>query len=169
MFTNFRAWIVFLSVALCAVVDVTSGVFVRVDMLHVLAVSAAAWWIGVRFAVAVGALLTLIRPLLCLTGVWAATYPMADVAINAALGAITMLLAVIAVVQVHGRLAARAEVMQLRGLLPICSFCKRIRTDENAWQRIEQYICEHSDAHFTHGVCPACAKHHYGLDLNRSE
>jgi len=48
------------------------------------------------------------------------------------------------------------NVRQLRGLLPICSYCKRIRNDGNYWQRVEVYVTEHSDAKFTHGICPTC-------------
>ena len=48
------------------------------------------------------------------------------------------------------------KVRQLRGLLPICSYCKRIRNDENYWERVEVYVTEHSDAKFTHGICPTC-------------
>ena len=45
---------------------------------------------------------------------------------------------------------------QLRGLLPICSYCKRIRDDNQYWQQVEGYIAEHSDAQFSHGICPSC-------------
>ncbi len=45
---------------------------------------------------------------------------------------------------------------RLQGLLPICAYCKRIRNDRNYWQRVESYITEHSEAEFTHGVCPQC-------------
>lgn len=51
---------------------------------------------------------------------------------------------------------ALSEVKSLHGLLPICSYCKRIRNDGNYWQRVESYISEHSEAEFTHGVCPQC-------------
>ena len=51
---------------------------------------------------------------------------------------------------------ALANVKQLRGLLPICSYCKRIRGDDQYWQQVEGYISEHSDAQFSHGICPAC-------------
>jgi DNA-binding response OmpR family regulator len=53
---------------------------------------------------------------------------------------------------------ALANVKQLRGLLPICSYCKRIRGDDQYWQQVEGYIAEHSDAQFSHGICPACFK-----------
>src|SRR5215210_1260561 len=52
--------------------------------------------------------------------------------------------------------AALSNVKQLRGLLPICSYCKRIRGDDSYWQQVEGYIAAHSNAQFSHGICPAC-------------
>ena len=52
--------------------------------------------------------------------------------------------------------AALAEVKQLRGILPICMYCKSIRDDENYWQSVETYISQHTDTRFTHGICPDC-------------
>lgn len=51
---------------------------------------------------------------------------------------------------------ALAKVRTLHGMLPICSGCKRIRTDEGYWQQIEDYVGQHSDAQFSHGLCPEC-------------
>jgi len=51
---------------------------------------------------------------------------------------------------------ALAEVKVLRGLLPICSYCKKVRGDENYWEQIESYVSEHSDAQFSHSICPEC-------------
>jgi DNA-binding response OmpR family regulator len=51
---------------------------------------------------------------------------------------------------------ALSNVKQLRGLLPICSYCKRIRGDDQYWQQVEGYIAEHSEAQFSHGICPSC-------------
>jgi len=56
---------------------------------------------------------------------------------------------------------ALAEVKRLSGLLPICSYCKRIRDDNGYWQRVETYIEEHSEARFSHGLCMECARKHY--------
>ena len=47
-------------------------------------------------------------------------------------------------------------VKQLQGLLPICSYCKKIRDDRNYWQQVESYISEHSEAQFSHSICPEC-------------
>lgn len=54
-----------------------------------------------------------------------------------------------------------SEVKTLRGLLPICSNCKKIRDDHGIWNQIELYIPQHSEAQFTHGICPDCIKELY--------
>jgi len=54
---------------------------------------------------------------------------------------------------------ALTMVKQLSGLLPICSYCKKIRGDGNYWQQLETYLSEHSEAEFSHGVCPDCYEH----------
>ena len=56
---------------------------------------------------------------------------------------------------------ALAEVKKLSGMLPICSSCKKIRDDEGYWQQIEEYIRDHSEAEFTHGICNDCVKELY--------
>jgi len=56
---------------------------------------------------------------------------------------------------------ALGEVKTLRGFLPICASCKKIRDDEGYWQQIEKYIQDHSEATFTHGICPECADRLY--------
>jgi DNA-binding response OmpR family regulator len=54
--------------------------------------------------------------------------------------------------------AALAKVKLLSGLLPICSACKKIRDDKGYWSQVENYVEEHSEATFTHGLCPDCLK-----------
>jgi hypothetical protein len=56
---------------------------------------------------------------------------------------------------------ALAKIKTLSGMLPICSWCKKIRNDGGYWQQIETYIHDHSDAEFTHGICPDCMKKMY--------
>ncbi len=53
---------------------------------------------------------------------------------------------------------ALANIKTLKGLLPICAWCKKIRDDKGYWTKVETYIREHSDALFTHGICPDCLK-----------
>ncbi len=54
-----------------------------------------------------------------------------------------------------------SEIKKLSGFLPICASCKKIRDDEGYWNQIETYIKEHSEADFTHGICPECEKRLY--------
>ena len=54
--------------------------------------------------------------------------------------------------------ATLAKIKRLEGIIPICMYCKKIRDDKESWQRLENYITEHSEALFSHGICPDCAK-----------
>ena len=68
------------------------------------------------------------------------------------------------VVELQGNLAARvreledalARVKRLQGLFPICMYCKKVRNDANYWQQVDAYISEHSEARFSHAICPDC-------------
>jgi DNA-binding response OmpR family regulator len=70
----------------------------------------------------------------------------------------------IRVLSLQGKLADRvaelqtalSNVKQLQGLLPICSYCKRIRGDDQYWQQVEGYLHDHSGVQFSHGICPSC-------------
>jgi DNA-binding response OmpR family regulator len=71
-----------------------------------------------------------------------------------------------AVVELQASLAARvreleqalAQVKQLRGLLPICCYCKKVRDDRDYWQQVEEYVTARSEARFSHGICPDCVR-----------
>jgi len=54
--------------------------------------------------------------------------------------------------------AALAEVKTLSGMIPICAWCKNVRSDQNYWQTVEEYVRAHTDANFTHSICPECEK-----------
>jgi hypothetical protein len=56
---------------------------------------------------------------------------------------------------------AEEEIKTLRGILPICSFCKKIRDDKGYWEKVEVYFHKYSQADFSHGICPECLKKHY--------
>lgn len=72
------------------------------------------------------------------------------------------------VVELQSALAERVKLLEealskiktLHGLLPICSYCKKIRNDQDYWQQIETYVADHSQAEFTHGICPDCVEKH---------
>jgi sigma-B regulation protein RsbU (phosphoserine phosphatase) len=68
------------------------------------------------------------------------------------------------ILELQGNLAARVreleatlfQVKQLQGLLPICSYCNKIRDEQNYWHQVESYIAMHAEVEFSHGICPAC-------------
>ncbi len=64
---------------------------------------------------------------------------------------------------------ARKEIKVLSGLLPICAHCKSIRDESGEWNNMESYIDRHSEAEFSHGICPECAKKYYGEYLQDSD
>jgi hypothetical protein len=81
----------------------------------------------------------------------------------------------IRVLELQGALAQRvreleealSSVKTLQGLLPICSYCKKIRNDRNYWQQVEGYIIDHSEAQFSHGICPECYARYVQPELDR--
>ncbi|MDR3578954.1 MAG: response regulator [Oryzomonas sp.] len=63
--------------------------------------------------------------------------------------------------------SALARIKRLEGVIPICMHCKSIRSDDESWHRLEEYISEHTDAFFSHGICPKCVAEFYPMmDLN---
>jgi PAS domain S-box-containing protein len=57
--------------------------------------------------------------------------------------------------------AKENEIRKLRNLLPICSYCKKVREDSGYWEDVETYLMEHSDTVFSHGICPDCLRKHF--------
>lgn len=57
--------------------------------------------------------------------------------------------------------AYQRRIETLRGIVPICSFCKQIRDDQGYWNKVEAYVSKHTDAQFSHSICPECAEEHY--------
>jgi DNA-binding response OmpR family regulator len=77
------------------------------------------------------------------------------------------------VVELQAALADRIKMLEeaivkiktLQGLLPICSYCKKIRNDQDYWRQIETYVAEHTQAEFTHGICPDCLEKHIKVQM----
>ena len=65
--------------------------------------------------------------------------------------------------------SALAELNTLREILPICSYCRKIRDDENYWHTVEDYISHHTSTLFSHGICPSCLEKHAELGHARAE
>ena len=80
------------------------------------------------------------------------------------------------VVELERRLADRVveleealhRVKLLQGLIPICAWCKKVRDDRNYWQQVEQYVSDHSEARFTHSICPDCRAKYVDPEIQRA-
>lgn len=71
--------------------------------------------------------------------------------------------------KIHELEATLARVKLLEGLLPICMFCKRIRTDGNKWQQLESYIVKHSEVEFSHSLCNSCKAEYFPRSMEKKE
>jgi len=130
------------------------------SILYVVPVALATWYSGWRWGVALACGLPLVR--IVFLFLWVTARPISVTFFNSGIRIITLSLLVLLVYGERQRRALLQEVKILRGLLPICSFCKKIRRSDNTWVSLETYLIEHSEAELTHRFCPACMKEHYG-------
>jgi hypothetical protein len=152
---------IFFSIFILAV-DMKAGPFIRIPVLLVLPVIAVSWYGGL----VMGEVLAIGLPIMHLAVEWNISKPWSseDSVINAVIRIITFSLISFLVYYVNRQ---RTRLKVLQGLLPICSFCKKIRTKEEKWEQMESYITHHSQAEFSHGVCPECAQKHYGAIMKK--
>jgi hypothetical protein len=126
-------------------------------ILFVLPVALSALFCGARLAYVLAVLLPFGR--FCTATFVDATGNIAANTVNALIQvAVLSFLAFLVAHTVH----LSREIKVLRGRLPICMWCKRIRNEDGSWQKFETYITEHSEADFTPGLCAECKQEHYG-------
>ncbi|MFC1585247.1 hypothetical protein ACFL5V_06855 [Fibrobacterota bacterium] len=160
---NHKTGLIWLWLVLAVIVtlaDFFAGPYMEFPMLFLIPVSLASWFSGRKWGLALAVFLPLVRLAYCIE--LDSPGSIRDLAVNAAvriviLGMFAFFLDRAALEK--SALARRVKILE--GLLPICSFCKRIRNKESSWEVIEDYITARSDARFTHGVCPDCRKEHY--------
>ena len=153
-------WVAFSLAVLAA--DYVTGPFVQFVILFTIPVTLATLLHGPRIGLLVAAGLPLVR--LVFFFQWnervAWGIEVFDVAVD------IVVLAGLAVL-VHRIDRQRRRIQVLEGMLPICSYCKRIREQGGAWRQVESYIAEHSAAQFSHTFCEECASRHYPGLLGR--
>jgi hypothetical protein len=144
-----------LSVAIL-VVDYATGPFIQFPILFVFVVALATTAHGRRVGMAVAALLPALRRFFFLPWPLPASWALevldtgVDVAILVATSAL-----------IEKMVRQTRELQVLEGLLPICSFCKRIRDEDGRWRQLESYISDHSSARFSHTFCRECGQKQY--------
>lgn len=151
---------------LILIVDYFTGSIIQFPVMFIVPVGLASWYNGPRWGVAYAIVLPLIR--LYFTIISPAPSVFSISIVNAAIR-ITML-AAYALLIAHvakQKMELEREVNILKGILPVCGFCKKIRDEHDVWHPMETYITEHSEAMFSHGFCPECGEKHYGDLLRR--
>ena len=154
------AWWVLVGVLVLAA-DYLVGVDSQFPMLYALPVILAAWYSDRRTAVAMAVAVPVFHILFVLTVMGRTESAMLLATMTVARGIVILLMALwFARLAEHERQLLR-YVVKLEGLLPICSVCKSIRNETDAWEPLETFISSRSDADFTHGLCPKCVAQHY--------
>ena len=158
--TKLRKWFPLIWVGLAAVIliaDYFTGPLISFGILFLIPVVSAARLSGGWWGIGLGMLMPLAH--FGFTFLWKAPWTLTDSVINAGIRVAVL----VAFAELIDRMTRQArEIRVLRGLLPVCAFCKKIRTEDQNWQPIESYITERSEASFTHTFCPECGKRHYG-------
>lgn len=163
-------WYALLLGTLTLTCDYFAGPYIRFPIFFVLPVIFVSWYHGGRLGLCFAVLLPTAR--FGLYWYW-------DVEIEwTALHAMANTVSYIIVLSIMVYLTTRAarehrglqeQVRVLSGILPICGFCKKIRDQHGQWQVLEAYIMNHSEAKFSHGLCPTCMQEHYRDYLDAPE
>ena len=140
--------------------DLLTGNYLMFPILFVIPVSLCAWFCSAQWAWALAIVLPVGR--FCIAAFWELPSPMAYLIVNALVRIVVLFFLAFLVSRTARQTSElEREVRLLEGILPICMFCKRIRDEHQNWQQLESYITQHSQAGFSHGLCPECAKKHY--------
>jgi hypothetical protein len=142
--------------------DLLSPPQLQFTIFFILPILIAGWYNGLRWALTLSIALPLIRFFIAayIEPLWQVQYDVIN-AIN------RMIVFSIISVIVSRLSSSLKHIKILEGMVPICSNCKKIRDDNQTWQPLENYIQQHSEAHFTHGLCPECTKLLFGNYLKK--
>ena len=145
--------------------DYVVGPNIEFPAVFIIPIAYAAWYGGRVWAIPL-----CLMPFahLFTLNLWGATAGMYEATISASVRAVMLVPIAWWIANVaESQRALTREVAMLEGLLPICSYCKKIRDDEGDWQMLEKYIQERSAATFTHGVCESCLNEQLAMPMPR--
>ncbi len=151
---------------LLVIADYFSGPFIQFPITYLIPVALASWYSGRLWGLAFAIVLPLVRLVFNVTA-WTIPWTPTEATLNALIR-IVVLSSFALLIDRNAKQTRKLsrEVQLLEGLLPICSYCKKIRDENDEWHIIEQYITERSAATFSHGICPECMQKYYG-DLSK--
>ena len=156
----------YLAAAVSVALTYAAGPFIQFPIAFVFPVVLAAWFDGVGHALVFALGLPVVR-LGFVLGLWTVPWSEGHSIANATIRiSVLSLLAILTSLVAKQYRALQREVSMLERILPICSFCKKIRDQDDSWQQLEQYFSRRTDVALSHGVCPDCARDHYGEYLD---
>src|ERR1043166_9653196 len=156
----------YLIAVICIGLTYIAGPYIQFPIAYVLPVALAAWFGELGHALLLAVVLPLVRVGFVL-GLW--TVPWSDwhSVANAVIRiAVLSAVAVLASRAAEHR-ALRVQVSMLERILPICSFCKKIRDQDQSWHSLEAYLSTHTDIALIHYLCPECSQKQYGEYLHK--
>jgi len=140
--------------------DYITGPLIQFPILYLIPIGLASWYNGRVWGLIFAFGMPLIR--LYFLNLWEAPWTIFEATINASIRIFVFTIFAYLVDRiVTQKRELEKEVHILKGILPICNFCKKIRDKNENWVALEDYITVHSEAEFSHGMCPECAKKHY--------
>ena len=150
------AWIAVACAVGVLVVDYFTGSKIRFPLVFVVPVAIASWHERKWLAISLALLMPATR--IAFHFPWHETQSLPQAVLNGVVSAASLLLYCFLVSRTAWQTKAlESRVNILEGILPICAWCKQIRNEQGAYEALESYIAEHSEASFTHGICPECA------------
>ena|ERR1700752_2052324 len=157
--TLLACWIV-LSCLILAI-DYSTGSVIQFPFMFIVPVGLAAWFNGARWGLAFAFVLPLIR--LYFTTIFSVPWGFPVSVANAAIRIVMLVSYALLIAYIaKQKKDLERELNILEGILPVCSFCKKIRDEFSTWQPMENYITARSEAIFSHSLCPECKERHYG-------
>jgi hypothetical protein len=144
------------------VADYFAGPFIQFPITYLIPVVLASWYSSFRWGLTFAVVLPLVRLYFNLF-LWAVPWTYIEAGVNCIIRIVVFSLFALLVSRAAKRTSSMTkEISMLSGLLPICSYCKKIRDESNQWQPVERYVSSHSEAFFIHGICPECTEIYFG-------
>jgi hypothetical protein len=149
-------------------VDYITGPTIQFPIFFILPVALSSWYNGRLFGIFIGLSLSILS--IYLVFLWDLNWSILEIVSNIVIRIFVLFFFAYLIDRVaKQKQQLTKEIKVLKGILPICSFCKKIRNANNEWEFLETYIKERSEADFSHGLCPDCAKKHYSEFLKEDK
>ena len=141
-------------------VDYLTGKYVQFPIIYAIPCGLSAWKLSKRSAYSLAIVLPVIR--IAFHYPWKESFSVSYLVANTAIRIVALLVYAYLIYRIAWQTKAlEKKINVLEGILPICSFCKKIRNENGQYEQIEKYVAERSSAKFSHGICEECAKKMY--------